>query len=591
MSSLKNVPGTYTARDYSFRRKIQALLMFRLLMAVFFLLLTLLVQSGRHEDLLAGHLQPLYFFSVLLFGFTIFASLDLKNVRNLRRFAYAQLFFDVEAVTFLVFMSGGVESLFSFLYMPVIISASILLLRRGSLVVATLAGVSYGLLLDLQYLGWIHPLQMVRSQSFFLDSNAYLHALLLNVFAFYAVGVLSGYLAEELQKSSLQLSQKQKDLERLEALHRNIVRSMSSGLITVDVGNRVLYANEAALDTLQIASEDIRGRRLEEISPELHEALRAFGSGTSGEREVITCRVPSREGQLRQTAWNREKIHLGYSISAFHEEDRREAGHIVMFRDLTELKRMEEHVKRMERLAFAGRIAAEIAHEIKNPLASMSGAMEMLDQRMDGSGFKDNPLHHRLMDIVTREIQRINDLVTDFLWLSRGARRSKNEASVEVCAVVQEVLELLRSRDELHPMHRVESWLHARPLLWIDGHYFRQILWNLVGNALETMPRGGTLRVRVSLCDGGGEGGGRDVRIDVEDTGPGISEDLREKIFEPFFTTKEKGTGLGLSIVYQLVESAGGRMAVDGAPGGGARFSLFFPFFSLLPLAKAESDT
>ena len=402
MSSLKNVPGTYTARDYSFRRKIQALLMFRLLMAVFFLLLTLLVQSGRHEDLLAGHLQPLYFFSVLLFGFTIFASLDLKNVRNLRRFAYAQLFFDVEAVTFLVFMSGGVESLFSFLYMPVIISASILLLRRGSLVVATLAGVSYGLLLDFQYLGWIHPLQMVRSQSFFLDSNAYLHALLLNVFAFYAVGVLSGYLAEELQKSSLQLSQKQKDLERLEALHRNIVRSMSSGLITVDVGNRVLYANEAARKLDMVTLGQLVGR--------------SVLTGLKGEARLRVKSILTRfrrdgSGLVTRSIRRGERF-LEERYQGVADHDGHFQGMILMYEDVTDRVMETEEANRLacedaltglgNRRAFDDALARQMLFSMRQHCA-----LSLLF--IDIDGFKSfNDTHgHQAGDLALQQVARV----------------------------------------------------------------------------------------------------------------------------------------------------------------------------------------
>lgn len=578
----------FSTTDISLRRKIQGLLLFRLLLAVFFLILTLLVQSRRQEDLLSAHLRPLYFFSLILFAFTIVAALDLKNIRHLKRFAYVQLFFDVEAVTFLIFMSGGVDSLFSFLYTPVIISASVLLFRRGSLLIASVASLSYGLLLDLEYFGWIQPLQIVSTQRYFTDSGTYLHTLLMNIAAFYLVAFLSGYLAEELQKSSQRLQEKQKDLYRLETLHRNIVQSMNSGLLTVNNKGDILYFNHAAQEILKCSPHEIIGRSLAELIPTLDVALRSEDPLVPSERKYVTYQCSSGE-----------KIYLGYTVSSLQEEGGKDLGRIIIFRDLTQLKAMEEHLKRMEKLAFAGRMAAEIAHEIKNPLAAMSGAIQMLQDEM-----RENPLHLRLMDIVTREIQRINNLVTDFLWLAKGTQKSQQKESVTICSVIQDILDLLTSQNKARSHHHIHTDFEIEPVLLTDPNHFRQILWNLLVNAVEAMPEGGDLRVHVGWAEGEGEESdprredsvSKDqevlkIRIDIEDTGPGISEDIRDKIFDPFFTTKEKGTGLGLSIVYQLVENTGGQIVLNSSPKNGTIFSLFFPFFSDLPLAKVSDGT
>jgi two-component system sensor histidine kinase PilS (NtrC family) len=589
-------PETFSAMDLSLRRKIQGLLLFRLLMAIFFLLLTILVQSRRQEDLLAAQLQPLYFFSLILFVFTIVAALGLKNIRNLKRFAYLQLFVDVGAVTFLVYMSGGVESLFSFLYMPVIISASILLFRQGSLLIASLASLSYGLLLDLEYLGWIDPLQIVSSQSYFIDSGTYLRAFLMNIAAFYMVAFLSGYLAEELQRSGRQLLEKQKNLEHLETLHRNIVQNMRSGLLSVDAKGKILYCNQAAEEILKLPIGSVAGRFLKEIIPELDAAFGSQDAEVSQERETVTYQSPPQSSVEEGETQKGEMLYLGYTVSSFQEEGKRGFVRIIIFRDLTRLKVMEKHVERMERLAFAGRIAAEIAHEIKNPLGAMSGAVQMLYDRT-----KSDPLQSRLMDIVNREVHRINDLVTNFLWLARGTRKTNTKESVPVCSVIQDILVLLKTEDKVNSHHHIWTDFQVEPVLFTDLQYFRQILWNLLLNAIEVIPNGGDITVRVSLSREslssgqkrkrredvtGNRQGRREIRIDVEDTGPGIPEDIKDKIFEPFFTTKEKGTGLGLSIVYQMVENADGRITVNPSPKGGTVFSLFFPFFSTLPLAK-----
>jgi len=242
------------------KRKIQGLLLFRLLLGVFFLVLTLVVQSRREGDLLAARIQPLYFFAMVIFLFTIVAAVSLKHIRHLERFGYIQLFFDVEAVTVLIFLSGGIESLFAFLYMPVIISAALLLQRRGSLLTASMCSLSYGFLLDLQYFGWISPLQIVADTTHLRDSGTYFITILMSIAGFYLVAYLSGYLAEELRSSSRQVEKQKSDLRQLEALHRNIVESISSGLLTIDEKGTVLFWNRAALETLGLKAEELRGR-------------------------------------------------------------------------------------------------------------------------------------------------------------------------------------------------------------------------------------------------------------------------------------------------------------------------------------------
>jgi two-component system sensor histidine kinase PilS (NtrC family) len=283
-----------------------------------------------------------------------------------------------------------------------------------------------------------------------------------------------------------------------------------------------------------------------------------------------------------------ETLCLGYTVTVLHEENfdngEREgegaSGWIFIFQDLTNLKGMEEHVRRMERLAFAGKIAAEIAHEIKNPLASMSGAVQMLQGQIDHGS-----LQSRLIGIVDREIDRINELVTDFLWLARGARKPERIEKVEACTIIQEVLTLLKTRDKITSDHQVRTDFGCASTLMMDPHHFRQILWNLLVNAVEAMPRGGEVFIRVrSLPIPGSDS--EEVCIDVRDMGSGISEDFRDRVFDPFFTTKQNGTGLGLSIVYQLVENAGGRVDVTHHDGHGTTFSLFFPTSPDFPLAN-----
>jgi two-component system, NtrC family, sensor histidine kinase PilS len=562
-------PPNNSYDDPSLRRNLQGVLLFRLLLGIFFLVLTLLLRSHRADGLLSAQFKPLYYFSVILFLFTIIAALGLKRVHNLRRFAYLQLFFDVEAVTFLIYLSGGVESLFSFLYMPAIISGAVLLQRRGSMASATASAISYGLLLDLQYFGWIAPLQMVGLSSQGLDIGAYFHSILMNITGFYLAAYLSGYLAEQLLKSGQQIREQKRDFHHLEALHHNITQSINSGLLIISPNGQVLFSNQAAQRILALGAEYIDGAPLKRLFPEMDIlSWAARTTGTSGEPGVP--QTPARKEVFYKSPGGGE-LCLGYSVSLLKKDHAATWGWVLVFQDLTRLKSMEDHLQRVERMAYAGKVAAEIAHEIRNPLAAISGAAQMLQSEMARGSF-----HDKLMNIVSREVQRIDDLITDFLWLAKGAQRSEKIEEVSVCAIIEEVFALLKARDKITDSHRLEREFEFKPVFRIDPQHLRQVLWHLMVNAAEAMPDGGMLRVRVAMPENNA-GSQLKALIEITDTGSGIAEEDRDRVFEPFFTTKKSGTGLGLSIVYQVMENLGGRIELKSEPGPETTATLFFP--------------
>lgn len=543
------------------KRKLQGLLLFRLLLAVFFLVLAIVAQSRREGELLSPQLNPLYLFSGILFAFTIVAALSLSHIRQVRRFTYLQIALDVGAATFLIFVSGGVESLFSFLYMPVIVSAALLLDLRASFLTASMCALSYGLLVDLQYFGWISAAQVFPHSGYLRDSGVYLQSLLMNIAAFYLVAYLSGHLARELEKSSRRILEQRRDLRQLEVLHRNILQSMNSGLLAIRPDGVVRFANRAAVDILGLQPHVLQGSNFWGLFPLVkRETRHGQGSlpearGLSAERQEVNYQCPS--GEVR---------HLGYTVTSMQASEDAPAEFLFIFQDLTPIIAMQEHVQRLERLAVAGRVAAEIAHEIKNPLASMSGAVQMLE----AESTRGSP-ESKLMNIIRREIHRINELITDFLWLARGSRKSGMMENVPVCTVIMEVISLLRAQNKVAPSHEIRTAFDSSPVCLLDPDHFRQILWNLLLNALEAMPLGGDLDVRVTVP------GDRECCIRIKDSGVGIPEEARDRLFDPFFTTKEGGTGLGLSIVYQLVENMDGRIEVSSEKESGTAFSVFFP--------------
>lgn len=562
--------------EYHFRGKLRKLLVSRLILAVLLLLLTLAVSSSRKEDLLASHLHPLYFFSCILFAFTIIGAWSLERVQRLIMFAWGQLLFDIGAVTALIYISGGVGSHFSFLYTLVIISSALLLHRRGSILTASACSLIYGFLLDLQYFDWISPLQIATAPAYAHDSETYFYTILTNITGFYLVAILAGTLASELQKSSRQVKEHERDLRKLSSLHKSIVQSMPSGLLTVDAEGKIAFLNVAGYEVLGLQGVNLEGRSVQEILPAL-EFEHTPGSETGSERSSRPFRL--------ETAYklpSGEEIHLGYSISVLQTQSGKPFGWIVNFRDITKLKAIEEDMQRNERLVFAGRIASEIAHEIKNPLAAMSGAVQMLQGEIGQNAFQI-----KLMGIVEREIGRINELVTDFLWLAKGSPKSANNIQeVQVCSTIQDILSLLKAKDRLTESHILKTEFESFPVITIDPHHLRQIMWNLFMNALEAMPEGGQLSTAVTVPESG-EAGPREIRIDIADTGGGMPEGVCKRIFDPFYTTKTSGTGLGLSIVYQLVEKAGGRIeAHPNQCGTGTTFSVFFPPANHFSLAK-----
>jgi two-component system sensor histidine kinase PilS (NtrC family) len=393
----------------------------------------------------------------------------------------------------------------------------------------------------------------------------------MNVAGFYLVAYLSGSLVDELKKSSRREQVQQRNLHQLELLHWNIVQSMTSGLIMVDHAKHIRFANLAASEILELRGAALEGRSIAEVFPVLDLAAWSHLQRRDGSRNALET-VARNELLFRKHSG--EELCLGYTISVLQKDPEGRLGWVLIFQDLTKLKAMQEHVKRLEKVALAGRIAAEIAHEIKNPLAAMSGAVQMLRDEI-----QRDSVHSRLMQIVEREIHRINELVVDFLWLAKGAKKPEAVQEISLCQAIQETVALLRAERKVGLSRKVTTQFDASPVVAMDPQHFRQIIWNLLLNGLEAIGSDGELHVRVS--EGSGNGAeGTEARIDIQDTGCGIPPEMRDRIFEPFFSTKQGGTGLGLSIVYQLIENAGGRITVSHLHPRGTAFSLFFPGLS-----------
>jgi len=548
--------------------KIKWLMLLRLLFATFLLVATVVVQARAYPTFFNTSLLSLYILTGVIYFLTLCYALLLNRIRKHILFAYVQLFLDVLFVTALIYVTGGIESIFSFMYILTIINAAIMLYRRGGLLIASASSICYGSLLDLQYFNIIHPFYTRATGLMTYSIGYFFYTLLMNIAAFYVVALLSSYLAEELRRSSVKLKAKQYDLDQLELLHRNIVQSMSTGLITLNDRLKITYVNPAAEMISGSGYDELEGSYIGDIFPKIVPYL-SLGVERGGNIDMAHRQKGIDIDFERQDG---NKLYLGFSQSILRDPNGEEMGLILIFQDLTEFRQMQEQVRRMDRLAVAGELAAGIAHEIKNPLASLSGSIQMLRDEVEFG-----PMQQRLMDITMREAERLNALVNEFLLFSRPEKTV--DQSVEVNEVIKDTLEMLKNSPELSRPIRIEKNLTDNLWVHIDAQRLQQVIWNLVLNAVQEMTNSGLLTIATAVRTNrsGGEVEQKLAEISIADTGPGILRENHGKVFDPFFTTKDQGTGLGLAIVHRIVEDYGGEIFLESDGRSGTTFTLQFP--------------
>ncbi len=491
-----------------------------------------------------------------------------RFIRSPARFAAIQLTTDVGIVTSLVFFSGGADSIFSFLYLPITLYGAVLFDRRGAYGTAVLASAGYGAVLLSA-----DPIEMASVLRGAASFERVFALWVVHTSALLVVALLSSALARELRIAGEALNESASDLFRLRHLHEHTVDSLNSGLLTTDSGGLVRSLNPEAEHITGRTQAEALGLDVEEILPGVREALEVGRETPSGGR--LRVRMPLVQPGGR-------KLHLGLASSILRDGEGRANGWVVIFQDVTEVVAMEQELRRSERLAGIGQLAADIAHEIRNPLAAISGSVEMLEPSLPED--EGDPEPRRLMGIVLREIDRLNDLITEFLQFARPAP-SKREP-VDLSAVVAEVVRMI----EVARPEGVEMEVDLGPGLTAlaDPTQVRQVLWNLILNAIQAMPEGGCICISVAEVapepqEGASEGrngageGADFVEVTVADTGVGIDPEVLERIFDPFFTTKPEGSGLGLATVHRIVEANGGNLRVESLVGQGTALRVRFP--------------
>ncbi len=547
--------------------KIQWLMLFRVVVVTLLLGATAIVQIK--ETQIFRYISPLALYSFIGFTYalTLLYAFLLRRIQHLQKLAYGQILTDALFVTLLIYLTGGSESIFSWVYLLPIFSASAILYRRGGLLVASASSILYGTLLNLEFYQLIIPLGSRFSPPLGYRGGYILYLFAVNMVAFYFMAILSAYLAEQVRRKEEELRERLIDYGELERLYKHIVHNVTSGLITVDGAGRITSFNRTA--------EEITGYRLEEVyQTGIRDLFPGFLSGTQANGFVS-------EGDWRRFYFSRREINfrrkdganliLGFSLSPLRDSQDQEIGVILIFQDLTKLREMEEDLKRADRLAAIGTLAAGMAHEIRNPLASISGSIEILREEMDGA-----VQQRQLMDIILREVGRLNSLIADFLLFARPTPPGKE--LIHLTGIVEEILAVFSHSPDCHPGIRLVTKFQDDLAMLGDAQQVKQLFWNLLINAAEAMPSGGELRIelrRRPAAENSGEPEKGEVQ--VSDTGSGIRDTDLKRIFDPFFTTKEKGSGLGLAIVHKIVENYGGKITVRSHLGKGTTFTISLP--------------
>jgi two-component system sensor histidine kinase PilS (NtrC family) len=452
---------------------------------------------------------------------------------------------DILVTSLLIYATGGAESPYVFLYALSIVGAGALLYRRGAVVV-TLASASSLVLVSLLAWGQVITLPVPPQVHPWDQSGvALVRTLGVNLAALIGVGVLAFIFGDQLERGAETLATTRRAAADLLTLHEDIVRSLSSGLITITPDGIVLTANAAAAAMLG-QPPVLAGQPIDRLMPGLS-ALIATGDG-----ELRRADLPLADG-----------LTAGVTVTPLRDVKNQVIGRVVNFQDLTELRRLEVQSRRSERLATVGKLAAGIAHEIRNPLASISGSIELLRQ-----GPIASEEDRTLMTIVHREIQRLNVLIGDLLDYANP--RPAQLVDFDLGVMVEETLQVARGEQAFATV--VMAMEVDRPLpIHADAAKLRQVLWNLLRNAADAAALGGK-HVHV---DARRE---RDATtIVVSDDGPGIAADQLAHIFDPFFTTKSKGTGLGLATCHAIIAEHHGHIDVSSELGEGTKMVVTIP--------------
>ncbi|HUI67031.1 MAG TPA: ATP-binding protein [Nitrospirota bacterium] len=496
----------------------------------------------------------LYYFVLSVYVLTGIYWYLLQKFQDLSFLAYLQISVDILLVTYLVYLTDGIDSAFSPLYHLTIISASIILNRRGGYLAASLSSILYGGMLDMQFYSM---LGLVRSLNY--TAMQVLYLVFINILSFYTVAFLSGYLSDRLLKTHQELRAKSMDYEGLRTMQDHILKSVRSGILTMDLEGKITSCNPAA--------ESITGYTYTELKSRWQDLFGSSIKSLFGHTNDLMERPFRFDGPIVKKGG--DTAILGTSVSLLKDDKNTVHGIILIFQDITKLVEMEEKVRRQEQLAVVGSLAAGIAHEIRNPLASLSGSIQILQGELD---LKGDDKH--LMDIVVRETDRLNTIISEFLDYARP--QTAHAEKILLFPLLEETITLLKNSRDFGEGLTIRAQVDPQVVIQGDAQRMRQVFWNLLINACQAMPDGGEITVSaMPMSRSGGDSGW--CEIVIKDMGCGIAHEYLDKIFDPFFTTKMGGTGLGLAIVERIIEDHGGIIDVESETGRGTKFRIRLP--------------
>lgn len=541
--------------DSDLARKAQWLIIGRLMVIFVLVIASWIWNAGALRLSFDDFPRGLFYVFLASVGLTIIYFLLLRLARNLEWQIRLQFFIDIGLITLLVWRTGDINSPYITLYTVLICVASLFLTSSETLLVSALSALLFTIL-SMGIVWDFFPAVPGRPAAASLSKS--IQIIGFHDIAFLVVGLLAARIADRYSFSRARLREAAQTLADLRVLHERIIHSIRSGLVTTDLEGKIYIFNAAAEEITGFKAADVRGKSVfsifGNISPQIRAALGALEKGESMPRFELNFFTPEGLG-----------LRLGYAVSPLFAPDGEKTGLIITFQDLTEIRSMEESARRRDRLAAVGRVAAGLAHEIRNPLGAMRGAIQVLRPQMEADESRKS-----LMDIIIGESDRLNRIITNFLSYARP--QTGNFTKIDLKEAINDTVTLLKHGPEITAKHIFEVNV-PDSLVEISGDVtqLKQMFWNLSRNALQAMPEGGSLKVSLQQLPNAR------VRLVFADDGCGMPPEQVEQLFEPFSKSTTGGTGLGLSIVYQIVRDHGGTINVRSRQGGGTTITIELP--------------
>jgi two-component system sensor histidine kinase PilS (NtrC family) len=544
-------------QDERTEQRLKLLIISRLIVISIFLLVIFFLGTMRAVIPISTALQRLiYAVIITMYFLSLIYTLLLRKEKYFQFNIHTQLIVDIGLISFLVYLTGGSGSNYSQLYILVIIYSAIFLGRRGAFIIASASSIAYGLVLAFEYFN-IFPILHSTNHVYLVEANDIFVRIIVHILSFYIVAFLASIVVEQEKKTRSLLEESESAFDQLDLLFRSIIESVDTGIMTTTLQGRIKTFNRAAEAITGFQLKSIENHKILEIFPEFNTF---FDSNTFD--------MPKSRREVKIVGRDETKVHLGCSFSSLKDNYGKQIGHILIFQDLTEIKRMEENLEKSKRLAFIGEMAASLAHEMRNPLASITGSIQLL-----GQNARMEETDKRLMQIIMRGKDQLDNFVRDFLLLARPVPEVREQVNVD--EVAEEVIENIKMLNEWTEDIKILRAFSGQNKAYANKEQIRQVIQNLMLNAVQAMEGTGNLFLEIKTVN-------LDDRkeytaIKVTDDGCGIEEKYLKNVFEPFFTNKVKGTGLGLAIVSRIVDGYGGKIKIESQINQGTSVTVMLP--------------